>query len=118
MIIYRVENEEGKGPYHANLPGISYLSYDHRPPSYTLEKWDVLEYDNMRKYHFGFPNLKALKEWFEEDFNRLAKHGFWVNKYKGKGNVFDKTDKQLVFNKEKSILLETITIEYVEEKLS
>lgn len=89
MWVYRVENEEGKGPY-LSMPGKCdcWQTTDHnRSWRHPLPEDDIREWmGSYTSLHlFGFKDKRQLYSWFsQEELNNLNKLGFVVKKMKAK----------------------------------
>ena len=68
MRVYRVEDQQGRGPYRLNdtLRSKNGDLYDHPgPASDGSPELSLHSYsDEIRKYHFGFSSLASLGQWF------------------------------------------------------
>ena len=94
MKVFRVETEEREGPYAV---GPSHYSDDRRNPSPTDDRglrmrWlDACSNGYAHGYHFGFPDLSALKRWFHDTGWRAAAdgRGHAVSVYEVENEVID-----------------------------
>ncbi len=117
MKIYRVENNNGIGPF-ASLGSIygtedEQMYYDmvnahighsrnHISPPY----WTVI-----KKLSFGSQTIEHLAEWFTKDIlDILTKHGYAVSVYKVK-DVESISSNQIAFKKSNAILVETLPLD-------
>lgn len=124
MVVYRVENEEGVGPYHSSWyyhSEIGYLHSNSKHPSIQTDKIiegkiGRLSYDEYKKYFCGFKSLLQYKEWFSLRLRKLLKkHNFKLNIYKiDKRNVIQ-SDKQIVFKLSKAKFVKTIDLVTMED---
>lgn len=76
MLVYRVENRHGEGPYRSsgnNLGDYAYCEHAHPEP---MEDGMVGTGRFSRNLHFGFKSLIQLQEWFLTD---MRKHVFSWN---------------------------------------
>lgn len=83
MIVYRVENQDGKGSYN-EIP-YSWASEPHtvktgRPsPIMDIPGWDRMTDAQRKPYVFGFSSLNQLHAWFTmSEIEELSKWGFAV----------------------------------------
>lgn len=80
MIIYRVEDYEGGGPYNGanSLPYFSVLDSEHQPsPVSDFPDIPGITHESV----FGFAKLEQVAFWFQRSLNDLANAGFHVSKY-------------------------------------
>jgi hypothetical protein len=122
MIVYRVENRMGTGPYSRciNLP--SYLTVPERHPTPSqdgLSSWyNGTDYAKMNEYYFGFESLEQLKSWFtgafEEEFSEhnynmgegeSSKYAYGISCYDVPDEDVEIGDSQLVFLRDNAQLL-------------
>ena len=87
MIIYRVENDIGEGPYQC-LPWyiVDQLCDPIRHPEPTAqnEPWcnDYDRIPELRATHiFGFKNMESLEKWFGEHWHTLDNYNLQINTY-------------------------------------
>ena len=101
MIVYRIENDRGLGPYEE-----AYLMQFHheffrdeddenrwflshpspwKDPRSLQRVFKDNNYYNFSKYHCGFSTIKQMKAWFDKDnyFHWLHEHGFKLVVYRG-----------------------------------
>ncbi len=88
--IYRVENNQGKGPYALyDYEKWTDKNKDHSDRSHPgpdrdsklKKKWESLFWSNQHNYYFGFKSLKDLRAWFSpSERKRLRSRGFFVSK--------------------------------------
>ena len=106
MLIYRIENKRGQGPYcskHKDQALRNWLCSRH----FDAEKHPAPDDDGIddwtRSHKCGFSSLKKLKAWFNtEELNVLYEAKFDIVKYE-----VDKKDvlvgkKQVMFNRRKA----------------
>lgn len=103
MIIYRVENSKGHGPFRAPNhpdPDIIYMLLDkydtgHAVSPFPLPHNDGI--DELRWCHtFGTLSIERLIHWFPHEFHeRLAMHGFHIAVYL----IEDEEDAEVVVGK-------------------
>jgi hypothetical protein len=94
MIVYRVENRDGEGPYRAFLPNEMY-DWNHHPSP----REDGIEF---QEYHyFGFCSKEQLYKWFRYPWvNRtLNREGYRLVTYQVSKNYIILGENQLVFTK-------------------
>jgi hypothetical protein len=71
MIIYRVEDCEGGGPYNGKrkdavrdaLPHL-FCGFDECPDRHPMPHADIPNWDRYSGYHFGFASFDQLAAWF------------------------------------------------------
>jgi hypothetical protein len=103
MIVYRVENKRGEGPYTRRRKVSDWLCDRH----VDIEKHPSLVEDGIyewkRAHKCGFSSLKKLKAWFDkEELKALYEAKFDIVRYE-----VDKKDvlvgkKQVMFNRRKA----------------
>ena len=97
--VFRVENEEGIGPYRNNNLCNGLLNH-HNDSENNPAPWrDPFIKRNMKENEFcGFESLDALFEWFsDEEIDALELQGYSI--FKTQGIVTVKGEKQLLFKK-------------------
>ena len=108
MIIYRIEDKNGEGPYHGDIDSSLWRKEKHcyetgRPiPSKDgVNGFDFYKTFNADKHLFGFSSMKQLKEWFcDEEIEKLYEFGY--NIYEFEIDSIDlELDHQIVFDKNK-----------------
>lgn len=103
MLVYRVENRYGEGPY-VNDNSYNCRCYDNvdHPEPYN----DGIPIHNgissKRKYNsndykFAFEDTDQLIKWFNDEINKLIEYGFSCTVYKVHGKRVIKGMKQLAF---------------------
>lgn len=115
MLVFRIENEEGEGPYlhkdlsHTPLEIHNYDDIDHP----TLSQDDELRrlnlqisFDDKLKYRFGFTGAKQLIKWFDHPCRKwLAENGYKISVYKISGAHVRSSRFQAIFNKAEASLV-------------
>lgn len=108
IIVYRVENYEGLGPYQGQSYGpLSKLCHKHNNSNYpclvedfygTMPSWD---------YVFGFQSYQHYKKWFFGFIGLMRSHGFKLSKYEIESSkiIIGKSGKQIIFQKSDAIKL-------------
>jgi hypothetical protein len=122
MIVYRVEDVHGKGPY-CNTWKCCYegkdifkkdLCRDHDDIEHPSPVEDNIILHN--KYIFAFASIKSLKNWFDEKWrNILNEAGFFIRVYDVPSDFVKNgsTKKQICFLKEESIFIKTISLQSI-----
>jgi len=124
MIVKRVENKSGEGPYQGIEMDEWVLSnhgdnnhpnrFEDRFSTYLLEKRCKVNlllkdnYSNIDDYYFGFELKRNLNNWFsKKELKNLKGLGFHVVKYEisTKYVLQGKSKKQIMFLKSKAIKL-------------
>lgn len=112
MVVWRVDNENGRGPYRGTGLGIlcGFSSSNHPMPWEDIEGW--CEKNNKHEYIFGFESLQSLVGWFRDELDVLDNHHVdWsITKYKVHGNCVLKGKKQVAFKATKAVRLERLPI--------
>lgn len=81
MRFYRVEDENGQGPYRRTSPLRNQICKDHNTGDRWPDPWeDGIDFDVMG-HVCGFPSMDALRDWFEGWGDRLVQAGFHLNVY-------------------------------------
>lgn len=98
MLVYRVVDKDGEGPYSGDL--FDYLGID---KSYTTKhsspEDDGIE-DGMHWFEYsGFENLEHLVNWFHEYLPEMSAEGCTVRIYEVEDENIRKGHSQLVFKK-------------------
>src|SRR5256885_13224782 len=101
MHVYRVETQDGEGPYRGSLADVAQCEREvpcHGPQSPTpnLEKEYLPRYTNDKQ--FGFISLSQLQRWFHGYFAPLASLGFGVGVYKVAKAKVSATPTQAVYD--------------------
>ena len=99
MIVYRVENEDGKGPYEGTCDWSLWQTRDHVEPSHPGPKDDGIDIE-MEVDYCGFASFGQLRDWFEsEELVMLRKLGFKVRRIRVPRSRVKFGKKQVVFRK-------------------
>ncbi len=106
MRVYRVENNEGNGPYDPDTK----LGYRIcRSHGHLRELRPTLPESGLflpGKHQFcGCESLKQLKSWFKGWWKQLRKAGFSISVYEVPEEFVDIGSEQLLFIKSKAILI-------------
>ena len=73
-VVFRLENEQGRGPYTSNLCltlGYGYDDYIHPVPQedgFSYDVVEMLEINSFSEYLFGFQSMYLFKRWFNKQF--------------------------------------------------
>jgi hypothetical protein len=118
VIVYRVENANGEGPYSAGfrIPGTEVETQQRegntgewrtvlKPRSLGAIHSDDTHpgycdfYRDLSGYVFGFPSMAALVEWFGDLEEDLAQAGYHINCYDipKKEVIFGRSKRQVIF---------------------
>ena len=119
MYVFRMQNKEGRGPYHQMFTGpdgdwISYRSawairaHEHpERPGLMFDDGLMHSIRRMttfreREWRFGFKSKEQALEWFDSTTERarLAEHGFRVVRIRAERIIYG--DKQVLFQPEGS----------------
>ena len=85
--IYRIENEQGIGPYRGGDPLDFNYTAKHcgpqcpspwRDPDFR-EFWNSQKWTALEPWQFGFKSMQQLRKWFSDrEIKDLERHGFYV----------------------------------------
>lgn len=97
--VFRVENDDGKGPYndgvHDTLFTPLFLEFD--PEQQPMPWTDGLPTSTIG-FHFGFESVRAYCDWFTANMRRwMRENGFSLSKYAARDVV--RGNHQVVFDK-------------------
>ena len=108
MLVYRVEDSNGTGPYRNWMSIGVYLKYKHAkltertptPPEDGMSVFDDAYCSgSTNDYRFGFDSIEALKNWFdEEDRVKLSDDCFVCSVFEIDDDQVMMGGKQLAFN--------------------
>lgn len=119
MLVYRVENSKGKGPWAGQCsipicdatewhPNRNPGPYDDEPIArwYRDHTWG-----DISKYHFGVQNIALYNDWFRTYEQKLALHnsGFSLNQYEVDYRDAVIGDKQVIFRKNCAMFITSIS---------
>jgi hypothetical protein len=108
MLVYRVEDDKGCGPYrgdnHVDGMGEKHSDSDHPAPG--DDGLPFLPADTM---HCGFASLDQFKAWFDQhDRWDLGVNGFRLCVFES--DLVDHGDKQVMFHRERARLVEVLHV--------
>jgi hypothetical protein len=109
ITVFRVENEEGKGPYTSTREpclldahsddGKHPLPYEDGVFAYEIDQYSK----DARKHSYGFPSVESVSNWFnDEELVWLSQEGFSINTYEVSQKHVRQGKMQLAFLKEKA----------------
>lgn len=119
MIVYRIENEIGSGPY-VSCPFFSWKVTNHSDEKHPgaindnfhlyfhdckEEYWNNRESSPLKNYIFGFDSLEKLNQWFcEKEIENLKKLNYNIQKYEIDYEFVleGESKKQVIFLKERA----------------
>lgn len=108
MIVYRVENENGRGPYSTSHDFrhdlIDAHNYSRRHPTPNFPSLDA-----ETIWLCGFASQESLNEWFNGWLEKLTSVGFRVVRYDVPDEFVKNSDIQLIFQKDKAELVKEET---------
>ncbi len=114
MIVFRVENKDGRGPYSVHGTTGQPFAVDNRPmpdedgllPMATPNEW-------QRRY--GFASITAYLDWFESDDvrDRMHERGFHIVKYEVPEDSILIGGCQLLFDKTQAMMIECLGLNEV-----
>ena len=122
ILVYRVEQADGTGPYWGKTRGFGWYSKsrcnhssDGRPGPQECSKIKSTFGRNVPiDYNFGFYSLASLKSWFTKSDRKLLKEdGYSVNVYRVPQKSYFRATKQCVFIKEDSEFVEKLDIDKI-----
>lgn len=110
MIVYRVENWKGEGPYRAGYrtTSLDYLNYRESTYFHPLPYEDGIEHSN--DHFFGFANFVAFYAWFGHTLRELSMNGCFLCEYEVDDRYVIKGKRQLAFRKDRAKLINRETI--------
>lgn len=106
MIVYRVETENGFGPYYTeNGPDLFNRRHDGTPNRPFLDLYIRIKH---RTYHkFGFCSICHLEKWFDaDDMKILNKNNYGISKYLVEDKDVIQDECQLIFDPRNSQKIE------------
>lgn len=123
MIIYRVESEDGGGPYNgpkadrALSEELFYSNIWHQPPpSVDIADWWP---SSNKSWRYGFESAELLKRWFEPKFYKaLDQVGFMVAIYDVPDDAVKCGKFQCAFKFKSAKRLKHVPLAELENKLS
>jgi len=99
MIVYRIENKKGRGPYDGARDWSLWQTRDHVEPTHPGPKDDGIDFESGVDY-CGFSSFKKLRDWFEsEELVRLRRLGFRVRRISVPRSKIKVGKKQVVFRR-------------------
>ena len=121
VLVYRVENTDGVGPYWGKIRdwyNKSRCRHDiglNRPGPGECPKIKSTFGRNVPiDYNFGFYSLASLKTWFPKSDRKLLKEdGYSISVYKVPKKSYFRATKQCIFIKEDSEFIEKIDIDKI-----
>lgn len=128
MIVYRIEDSKGRGPYRRNdvkhvLPGWDACDFNYRHPcpmdDHGLREWwlDLGHGMQRESYVCGFRDIKQLVDWFhkQEWMDRLQEAGYSLTTYEVDAQTVQFGDSQLMFVQGDARLVEKLPLPRCEE---
>jgi len=112
MLVYRVQNADNIGPYHAGY-GYTWMTRDHatterHPSPYEDGMDDFRLYSEMR---CGFDSLAKLRTWFcNEELSNLGELGFRIVVWDVADDAVIRGHKQVAFNPKDAIVVSSIKL--------
>jgi hypothetical protein len=104
--IYRIENEDGLGPYRETSPVSTMLCDSHsyltgHPTRRDDFPSECFEEKDLSPYFCAFDTLEALNEWFSsKEITACDKAGFKIKEIRVKEFIKSISGKQIFFKKE------------------
>lgn len=121
MLVYRVEDKLGYGPYHSPLDGKfsdklcgAHANPMTHPTSWTEElpsEYELGWKENQLRHGFG--SMRRLNEWFDEYWKKeLKKHKFYISIYQVNPRYVrtSRSKKQTIFNIDKATFIKRMDI--------
>jgi len=118
MLVYRIENAQGFGPYRQepyhndmvsnfNPHSVNMWDFERQQPR-PIPRNDGIE--NMQEDEFcGFSSLDDLIQWFDSLIPQLEFYDYCVSIYKVKKRFVRFGKRQVVFQRAKALLVERLT---------
>lgn len=106
ITIYRIENENGLGPYYGNTFGpLERMIFKHNMSDLHPGSEDFVlesEPENIEQYVFGFQTLEQLKSWFEGFISEVEYLGYKIVQFQIDESkiIVGKSGRQIIFRKE------------------
>lgn len=117
MLVYRVEHDaSGRGPYrlwslHGSLVLNSYHTSSNGRGRFQSKRWErMIGTSKSEEYYFGFSSLACLLLWFDSCIEELHNAGCIIRVYNADKRYIIQNFNQLVFNKEKAKIVETLDL--------
>jgi hypothetical protein len=105
MYVWRIENEDGWGPYATEDAFPLGLSGKNHPGPEDIENWRP---DYFKTHRFGFNSVEQLMNWFHgRALVKLYQRGHKIVKYKVRKNAVVFGKHQVAFNYSKAEKIET-----------
>jgi hypothetical protein len=110
--VYRIEDENGTGPYRKDWGGV-YPNSAARHPTPTSDAalgfYGIHPGSLRDQYHFGFVSVAQLRFWFyrQDWLEALDKAGFRLTKWRVPAGLCRTSDAQAVFLRAQSIKVST-----------
>lgn len=115
MKVYRLENAQGIGPYHAML--FQWDKWTNRNHGTIPEAPGPCEdgigiaLNEYKSFKFGFSSLTQLHQWFNDyELEKLAELGFYLGVYEIDANCVRSGKKQIAYRSEFAVLLKQIPL--------
>jgi hypothetical protein len=114
MLVYRIQNELGRGPYSFSWG--EYVSEGIRHPgpledSGMADEWrqKIFQSEGKVDYHFGFTSETQLRTWFYRDkwLHAMKEHGLKLTVWEVPFTDVIVGHTQLAFIRERAMLVET-----------
>lgn len=122
MKVYRLEDIEGTGYYTSPVKPVKTTIFTD-PKNHPLPIYDGIELSKFwnntlnnvkNNYYFGFKSIVQYIDWFHIYRDALSMHGFILSVYSIHKNYIRFGEKQLVFRKDRSKLVEKLNCETFE----
>ncbi len=106
MIVWRIENEQGQGPYHG-VPSL-YRAFNCEANSmHPSPGTDGIKNYRDDEHVCGFISIGKMHDWFDRDYKKwLRKNEYLLAQYKAKPYNVKIGRKQCVFDKVRATLIE------------
>jgi hypothetical protein len=105
MIVFRIENEDGVGPYQKHSGKILFerMCEEHSDKNHPNYRDDFDNY--YYPFVFGFHSRQLYKTWFGGFITLMRTHGFKLSKYEidPLKIIIGKSGKQIIFRKSDAI---------------
>jgi hypothetical protein len=117
MIVYRIENHVGQGPYRGNWCRTYQTDHDlynplYRPAPCDFEDdWQKTRNEILGKFWFGFKDIHQLHDWFPHDvLLDMEKDLYVIHRYKVPKKYVEFIPRQIAFRRNKAVHLDKVEI--------
>lgn len=115
MLVYRIENAGGIGPFSTDDDAdAAFIAFELCSHGFSTEQHPLPSLPDgvvdLRPYHFGFNSIEQMMSWFDTNASRrsLEKSGFELSVYET--DDYYEINKQVIFIRNKATKIETLTL--------